>query len=172
MIVRKAFVKSLPVMAGYIVLGIGFGILLRNAGYGVAWAFAMAVAVYAGSMQYVGISLLAGGAGIITTIVTTVMVNARHLFYSISMVGMSRSRIFCGTGRYFQHRKATADKKAYRKISTRTVSFQSERLAGGENSRPSMNMARNAFALAMGVTKSTSVPGIRMPQRLRMIRTM
>ena len=78
-------------MAGYVVLGIGFGILLRNAGYGVAWAFAMAVAIYAGSMQYVGISLLAGGAGIITTILTTVMVNARHLFYSISMIGIYKN---------------------------------------------------------------------------------
>ena len=86
MIVRKAFLKSLPVMAGYVVLGIGFGILLRNAGYGVLWSVAMAVLIYAGSMQYVGIGLLAGGAGILTTILTTVMVNARHLFYSISMV--------------------------------------------------------------------------------------
>ena len=85
-IVRKAFLKSLPVMAGYVVLGIGFGILLRNAGYGVLWSAAMAVLIYAGSMQYVGIGLLAGGAGILTTILTTVMVNARHLFYSISMV--------------------------------------------------------------------------------------
>jgi 4-azaleucine resistance transporter AzlC len=85
-IVRKAFLKSLPVMAGYVVLGIGFGILLRNAGYGVLWSAAMAVLIYAGSMQYVGISLLAGGAGILTTILTTVMVNARHLFYSISMI--------------------------------------------------------------------------------------
>ena len=85
-IVRKAFLKSLPVMAGYVVLGIGFGILLRNAGYGVLWSAAMAVLIYAGSMQYVGISLLAGGVGILATILTTVMVNARHLFYSISML--------------------------------------------------------------------------------------
>ena len=85
-IVRKAFLKSLPVMAGYVVLGIGFGILLRNAGYGLAWAAAMAIAIYAGSMQYVGVGLLAGGAGILTAILTTVMVNARHLFYSISMI--------------------------------------------------------------------------------------
>ena len=85
--VRKAFLASLPVMAGYIVLGIGFGILLRKAGYGLPWAAAMAVAMYAGSMQYVGVGLLAGGAGILTTILTTFMVNARHLFYSISMVG-------------------------------------------------------------------------------------
>ena len=85
-IARKAFLTSLPVMAGYVVLGIGFGILLRNAGFGLPWAFAMAVAIYAGSMQYVGVGLLAGGAGIVTAILTTVMVNARHLFYSISMI--------------------------------------------------------------------------------------
>ena len=84
--VKKAFIRSVPVMAGYIVLGMGFGILLRNAGYGLPWAFAMSAFIYAGSMQYVGINLLSGGASVITTIITTVMVNARHLFYSISMI--------------------------------------------------------------------------------------
>ena len=84
--VKQAFYKSIPVMAGYIVLGMGFGILLRNAGYGVIWAFAMSTFIYAGSMQYVGIGLITGGASIITTIITTIMVNARHLFYSISMI--------------------------------------------------------------------------------------
>ena len=83
---KLAFAKSLPVMAGYAVLGIGFGILLRSAGYGVWWAAAMGVFVYAGSLQYVGVGLLAGGAGILTTALTTLMVNARHLFYGISMV--------------------------------------------------------------------------------------
>ena len=73
-------------MAGYVVLGIGFGIVLRDAGYGVLWAFAMSAFIYAGSMQYVGVSLLTGGASILTTALTTFMVNARHLFYSISMV--------------------------------------------------------------------------------------
>ena len=76
----------MPVMAGYIVLGIGFGILLRSAGYGVLWAFAMSAFIYAGSMQYVGVGLISGGASILTTAFTTVMVNARHLFYSISMI--------------------------------------------------------------------------------------
>ncbi len=90
-IARKAFLTSLPVMAGYVVLGIGFGILLRNAGYGLAWSAAMAVGIYAGSMQYVGIDLLAGGAGVLATALTTVMVNARHLFYSISMIGRYRN---------------------------------------------------------------------------------
>ena len=85
-IVGKAFYRSIPVMAGYIVLGIGFGILLRAAGYGVLWAFAMSAFIYAGSMQYVGVELIAGGAGVLTTALTTLMVNARHLFYSISMI--------------------------------------------------------------------------------------
>lgn len=85
-IIKQAFIKSIPVMAGYVVLGIGFGILLRGAGYGVLWAFAMSAFIYAGSMQYVGVSLLTGGASILTTALTTFMVNARHLFYSISMV--------------------------------------------------------------------------------------
>ena len=86
-VVRSAFFKSLPVMAGYVVLGIGFGILLQKAGYGVLWAFAMSLLIYAGSMQYVGIGLITGGASVLTTFITTIMVNARHLFYSISMIG-------------------------------------------------------------------------------------
>ena len=94
-IIRQAFRKTLPVLAGYIVLGIGFGILLRKAGYGMLWALAMSITVYAGSMQYVGVSLLAGGAGVLTTLLTTFMVNARHLFYSISMIERYK-----GAGRY------------------------------------------------------------------------
>ena len=75
-------------MAGYIVLGTGFGILMHNAGYGVLWTAAMSIFIYAGSMQFVGVSLLTGAASILTTALTTVMVNARHLFYSISMVDL------------------------------------------------------------------------------------
>lgn len=82
----KAFYKTVPVMAGYIVLGTGFGILLRNAGYGMLWALSMSLFIYAGSMQYVGVGLLTGGASVITTAITTIMVNGRHLFYSISMI--------------------------------------------------------------------------------------
>ena len=82
-------------MAGYMILGIGFGILMDNAGYGVLWSFAMSLFIFAGSMQYVGIGLLTGGASIITTALTTFMVNARHLFYSISMIDRYK-----GTGKY------------------------------------------------------------------------
>ena len=88
--IKKAFLVSLPVFAGYIVLGIGFGILLQTKGFGVGWAFAMSLLIYAGSMQYLAVDLLAGGAALITAAVTTLMVNARHIFYGISMVDKYR----------------------------------------------------------------------------------
>jgi 4-azaleucine resistance transporter AzlC len=84
--VRIAFWDTLPVMAGYVFLGFGFGILLYQSGYGVLWAFAMSLFIYAGSMQYLAVSLLTGSAGLLTAALTTVVVNARHLFYGISMV--------------------------------------------------------------------------------------
>ncbi len=90
-LVRTAFLKSLPVMAGYIVLGIGFGILLGEAGFGPLWALFMSLAVFAGSMQFVGVSLIAGGASVLTTALTTLMVNARHIFYSVSMYDLYRT---------------------------------------------------------------------------------
>jgi len=84
--VKKAFINSLPVMAGYICLGTGFGILLENSGYGFIWSILMSTAIYAGSMQYVAIDLISGGATLIATALMTLMVNARHLFYGISML--------------------------------------------------------------------------------------
>ena len=63
--IKQAFYKSIPVLVGYVVIGIGFGILMRNAGYGVLWAASMSLFIYAGSMQYVGVSILSGGASII-----------------------------------------------------------------------------------------------------------
>ena len=83
---KYAFVRSLPIMAGYIVLGLGFGVLLQSKGYGAGWALAMGGLIYAGSMQYVAIDLLAGGASLISAALMTLMVNARHLFYGISML--------------------------------------------------------------------------------------
>lgn len=84
--IRYAFVQSLPIMAGYIVLGLGFGVLLQSKGYGAGWALVMSGLIYAGSMQYVAIDLLAGGASLISAAIMTLMVNARHLFYGISML--------------------------------------------------------------------------------------
>lgn len=86
MTAKYAFKQSVPIMAGYIVLGMGFGVLLESKGYGVLWAIAMSVFIYAGSMQYVAINLITGGASLIATALMMLMVNARHLFYGISML--------------------------------------------------------------------------------------
>ncbi len=85
-ITKRAFVATVPIMAGYLVLGIGFGVFLKAKGYGMWWSLLTSVVIYAGSMQYVLASLMSGGASFLTVGLTTLMVNARHLFYGISMV--------------------------------------------------------------------------------------
>ena len=81
--IKQAFIASLPVMAGYIVLGMGFGILLQDKGYTWPWALLMGVTIYAGSMQYVAVDLLAAGASVT---LMTIMVQIRHLFYGITLL--------------------------------------------------------------------------------------
>jgi len=85
-LLRTAFLDTVPVMTGYVFLGFGFGILMHQCGFGVLWACAMSLFIYAGSMQYVAVSLLTSGTGLLVTAMTTFVVNARHLFYGISMV--------------------------------------------------------------------------------------
>ena len=84
--VKAAFISSLPVMAGYTVLGFGFGILAQQRGFGVLWAIGMSLTIFSGTMQYVGVELLASGIGLITAFLTTLMVNARYLFYGVTML--------------------------------------------------------------------------------------
>lgn len=84
--IKTAFLDTLPVMAGYLVLGMGFGVLLESKGFGVLWAFCMSLFIYAGSMQYLAVSMLSPGVSLVSAAVTTLMVNARHLFYGVSMV--------------------------------------------------------------------------------------
>lgn len=86
-VLKTAFIDTIPVLTGYLVLGIGFGIIMKSNGYSILLAFAMSLLIYAGSMQYVAIGLLSGGASLITIALTSLMVNARHLFYGISMLG-------------------------------------------------------------------------------------
>ena len=83
---KRAFLSTVPVLTGYVILGIGFGILLSEQGYGFGWSFAMSALIYAGSMQYVALELIRSGASLATFALTTLMVNARHLFYGISMI--------------------------------------------------------------------------------------
>ena len=83
---KVAFRDTLPVLTGYLFLGMGFGILLSEKGYGIGWAFFMALFIYAGSGQYLAVELLAGQASLLSTAIATLLVNARHLFYGISLV--------------------------------------------------------------------------------------
>ena len=89
-IAKQAFAASIPVLSGYVVLGTGFGILLQSRGFGLGWALAMSLFIYAGSMQYLAVELLSGGAGLLTAAITALMVNARHLFYGVSMIDKYR----------------------------------------------------------------------------------
>ncbi len=84
--IKKAFISSLPVMAGYLALGFGFGVLLRLKGFGIIWAVCMSATIYSGSLQYIGVDLLASGASLLNTAITTLTVNARYLFYGISLI--------------------------------------------------------------------------------------
>lgn len=93
-LLRTVFLDTVPVMTGYVFLGFGFGILMHQYGFGVLWSCAMSLFIYAGSMQYVAVSLLTSGAGLLVTAMTTFVVNARHLFYGISMI-----EAYKGTGR-------------------------------------------------------------------------
>ena len=83
---RQVFLDTVPVLTGYLFLGAGFGILLSETGYGVWWALGMSVFIFAGSGQYLAVSLLAGGASLLSTAVATFLVNARHIFYGISLL--------------------------------------------------------------------------------------
>lgn len=85
-LLRTAFLDTVPVMTGYVFLGFGFGILMQQNGFGFLWSGAMSLFIYAGSMQYVAVSLLTSSANLLTAAITAFVVNARHLFYGISMV--------------------------------------------------------------------------------------
>lgn len=80
------FKDTIPVLTGYLFLGSGFGILLSESGYGIGWAFFMSLCMFAGSGQYLAVSLLASHASLISTAVATLLVNARHIFYGISLI--------------------------------------------------------------------------------------
>jgi len=83
---KYAFPKTLPVLAGYLVLGFGFGLLLQSKGYNFIWAIGMSIVIYGGSMQYVGVDLLASGAGLISAAIMSFMIQARHIFYGIALL--------------------------------------------------------------------------------------
>ena len=92
-IIKQVFPQTIPVMAGYISLGIAFGLMLQSIGYGPIWAFLMSLFIYAGSAQFLAVELLAAGATLTNVALLTFLLNFRHLFYGLSMLEKYR-----GTG--------------------------------------------------------------------------
>lgn len=86
LILKRAFKASIPVLSGYVVLGIAYGLLVRTAGLPAWLAPVSSIFIYAGSLQFVLISLLSSGTSLVTVALTSLVVNARHLFYGISML--------------------------------------------------------------------------------------
>lgn len=93
--VKKAFKRTIPVLIGYLFLGFSFGVLLTASGFELWYAPLMSVTLYAGSMQFVAIELMLGAFNLVNTAVMTLLVNARHLFYGLSLVEKYK-----GTGLY------------------------------------------------------------------------
>ena len=96
---RTVFVDTIPVLTGYLFLGMGFGILLaEQTGKGVLWAFCMGLFMFAGSGQYLAVSMIASGASAISAALATFLVNARHIFYGISLIdtykGAGKKKIY------------------------------------------------------------------------------
>ena len=85
-LLKTVVLTTVPVMAGYLILGMAFGILLADKGYSVLWALLMSTTIYAGSMQFVLVPLLASAASPLTVAVTTLFVNSRHVFYGLSFI--------------------------------------------------------------------------------------
>ena len=90
---KKALKDTFPIFAGYLVLGIGFGVMLAKKGFGAYWATLMSCTMYAGSMQYVAVELLADAVTVGYAVMMTFLVNIRHVFYGVSLIDKYR-----GTG--------------------------------------------------------------------------
>lgn len=95
---RYAFIRTLPVLCGYLFLGIAFGLLLQEGGYDFRWALLISASVYAGSMQFVMLSFLGSGVSLLSVALMTLSVNCRHIFYGLSMLSS-----YNGMGRAFPY---------------------------------------------------------------------
>lgn len=81
-----AFPHTIPVLTGFLFLGIGFGVLMSAKGYGPGWTVFMSMVVFAGAMQYAAVALLTTAFNPIYALLLTLLVNSRHLFYGVSML--------------------------------------------------------------------------------------
>lgn len=87
----KAFPYTIPVLIGYLFIGIAFGVLLKEQGFGSLWALLMSFSIYAGAMQFVALGFLSQSLDLLSVALMTFMVNIRHLFYGLAMLERYRS---------------------------------------------------------------------------------
>ncbi|MEM1486352.1 AzlC family ABC transporter permease [Oscillospiraceae bacterium PP1C4] len=90
-ILKAAVLATAPVFFGYIFVGMAFGLLLQKAGYNFIWAFFCSLIVYAGSMQFILVSLLTSGVGLVQVAIVTLVVQIRHAFYGLSLIEKFKS---------------------------------------------------------------------------------
>lgn len=83
---RAAFPYTAPILAGFLFLGIAYGIFMNSLGFSAIYPILMSLTIFAGSMEFVAANLLLGVFDPINALLLTLMVNARHLFYGISML--------------------------------------------------------------------------------------
>lgn len=88
---KACFPKTFPVMAGYVFLGITYGVLMRTAGFPWWLPTVTALIVYTGSLEFLLVEILLSPFSPVSTFVTSLMIGARHLFYGISMLGRYRN---------------------------------------------------------------------------------
>ncbi len=82
-----AFPHTLPVLAGYLFIGMAFGVMIQEKGYHALWAMFMSLVIYAGSGQYLAVSFFAPQVNFFQIILMEFMVNIRHIFYGLSLIG-------------------------------------------------------------------------------------
>ena len=87
---RAAFPATIPVLTGYLCLGTAYGVLMHTAGYGAGWTLLMSLLCFAGSGQFLAVTLLTTAFDPLQAFVLSLMVNARHIFYGLSVLGKYR----------------------------------------------------------------------------------
>jgi len=85
-VLKAALSATLPVFAGFTFVGIAYGMLMDSKGYGLGWTVMMSAMAFAGSAQYLAITFLTSAFNPLYALLMTLMVNARHLFYGVSLL--------------------------------------------------------------------------------------
>ena len=83
---RAAFPYTVPVLTGYLFIGMAFGVMIQEKGYNFLWAMLMSLVIYAGSGQYLAVNFFAPGVSLFNVIFMEFMVNIRHIFYGLSLL--------------------------------------------------------------------------------------